>query len=73
MIDFWLLAERDLREKPNIPNLQLCPDRKTMRFGADGLAGDDLIAIVLGLLGGRRYWLFLGLAAAPSVEPRWAV
>jgi hypothetical protein len=30
-----------------------------MRFdGADGLAGDDLIAIVLGLLGGRRYRLF---------------
>ena len=25
--------------------------------GADGLAGDDLIAIVLGLLDGRCYWL----------------
>jgi hypothetical protein len=48
-----------------------------MRFGADGLAGDDLIAIVLGLLGGRRYWLFrLGrgtlLRTRPPYWPQWS-
>jgi hypothetical protein len=42
-----------------------------MRFGADGLAGDDLIAIVLGLLGGRRYCLFWSRnSAAQYPDPR---